>query len=855
MKEMKKFTIGILAMMLFFVGTINGQWSSQTSGYSSPWILFDNSFVPGQNDVGFIGGMHTTWNGDGVILKTEDGGATWDTNLGGSDGSLFGIEAIFFTSEDVGFAAGWDSDVKYTEDGGDTWTDITIGSNIWYYTDIEFWDEDNGAVSARLNSGVSAVWITDDGGDTWTESTGVSIGIVDMAYADANTIYAVGNDEDIIRSTNGGSSFSLNHDGSDPDNDPLLGVHFYNSNFGVVGGMDGKVLMTTNGGTSWSTTQIAGSYPSFYAVYCWNEDSVYVGGTDNIIYKTVDGGSNWTSDNGGGSGTLYQFAVTANKTSYVSGASGVILTKEAPLGAEFVADFTEICVGSTVNFTDNSSQATTWDWTFDGGTPSTSTDQNPSVVYSTPGEFTVELTVTDGLGNSDTEIKYAYITVNDTPVQASEPDGEENVCAGNYYPYTTDEVDYATDYEWELSPADAGTLTWNMNEAELETADDWTGDFTIKVRASNDCGDGDWSDEFSGSLFGSPADYEVEGGGSYCLGDDGVEITLNGSDSGIDYELYLDGDPTGTILSGTGSELNFGLQTEEGYYTVVASNSNCDMTMTGQVQVSIDYPPLEPGTPTGPEIICNEESTDYETDGTGDADSYEWILEPEEAGTIMPNGMEANVVWNSEFSGTAYISVYGINDCGDGNPSEELEVAVDGTPSPEILGEALACDFSTEMYEVEETAGSTYTWEVTGGTITDGQGTYMITVDWDGVGTGTIDVAEETENGCEGVSETFEVTIDDCTAIGENGMLENVTVYPNPARNNVNISLSVEAGKSFQTNVYSTMGQLVYSTQEVGNGNNQVINIDVNNLPQGLYIIQVAADSELLWQGKFQRTK
>ncbi len=853
--KMKKFTFYAVIILLFIGGNINAQWTEQDSGFESPWILFDNSFPPGQNSVGFVGSMKTTYNGDGVILKTEDGGVNWDVNLGGTDGSLFGIEAIFFTTLDIGYAAGWDDDIKYTDDGGDTWSDMSVGTGIWYYTDIEFWDEDNGVISGRLSSGVSQVWVTDDGGDSWTAATGVSIGIIDLAYADATTLFAVGSEEDIIESTDGGSSWSLNYDGTDPDNDPLLGVHFYNSSFGVVGGMDGKVLITTNGGSSWSTTQIAGNYPSFYAVHCYNTDSIYVGGTDNIIYKSTDGGNNWVSDNGGGSGTLYQFAVTDNKTTYVSGSSGVILVKEAPLGADFYADVTEVCAGGTVNFTDNSSQAATWDWTFDGGTPYTSTDQNPSVVYSTPGTYSVELTVTDGSSNSDTEFKAAYITVTDTPGQADEPDGDDEVCSGNYYPYTTDEVDFATDYEWELSPADAGTLTWSMNEAELETADDWTGDFTIKVRASNDCGTGDWSDEFSGSLFTSPGDYEVEGGGSYCLGDDGVEVTLSGSDTGIDYELYLDGDATGNIIAGTGSELNFGLQTDEGYYSVVASNDNCDQSMTGQVQVTIDFPPTEPGIPTGDEIICNEESSDYETTGSDDADSYDWILTPEDAGTIVPNGLEANVVWDSEFIGTAYVSVYGINDCGDGNPSEELEIAVNGLPSPEITGESVVCDFSTEMYEVTETTGSTYTWEVTGGTITDGQGTYEITVDWAGVGTGTVDVSEETEDGCEGDSETFDVMIDDCTGLTEQALLDDVTVYPNPARSTVNINLTVGQGTVYKTNVYNTMGQLVFTSEQSGTGSQQLIRIDANAFPQGLYIIHVTSENALLWQGKFEKTK
>jgi PKD repeat protein len=53
---------------------------------------------------------------------------------------------------------------------------------------------------------------------------------------------------------------------------------------------------------------------------------------------------------------------------------------------------------------------TGWNWTFAGGTPSTSTLQNPGVVYTTPGTYTVTLTATDG-GTSDVETMTNYITV------------------------------------------------------------------------------------------------------------------------------------------------------------------------------------------------------------------------------------------------------------------------------------------------------------------------------------------------------------------------------------------------------------------------------------------------------------
>lgn len=85
-------------------------------------------------------------------------------------------------------------------------------------------------------------------------------------------------------------------------------------------------------------------------------------------------------------------------------------TSTAPV-ANFTASSTAIVVGGTVAFTDQSTQApTSWSWTFSGGSPATSTSQNPQVTYATAGTYAVSLTATNAQG-SDTKTMSGYITV------------------------------------------------------------------------------------------------------------------------------------------------------------------------------------------------------------------------------------------------------------------------------------------------------------------------------------------------------------------------------------------------------------------------------------------------------------
>jgi len=81
--------------------------------------------------------------------------------------------------------------------------------------------------------------------------------------------------------------------------------------------------------------------------------------------------------------------------------------------ANFIADQTNIAPGGTVHFTDQSTNdPTTWNWSFPGGNPETSTDQNPIVTYSAAGEYDVTLTVSNPGGtNALTRANYIHVAV------------------------------------------------------------------------------------------------------------------------------------------------------------------------------------------------------------------------------------------------------------------------------------------------------------------------------------------------------------------------------------------------------------------------------------------------------------
>jgi PKD repeat protein len=120
-----------------------------------------------------------------------------------------------------------------------------------------------------------------------------------------------------------------------------------------------------------------------------------------------------------------------------------IICPAIPPVANFSANSTTVCAGTTVTFTDLSTNfPNTWSWSFAGGTPAVSTVQNPGIVYNTPGVYTVTLTATNAHG-SNTKTVTGYITVNAIPT--ADAGSNVSICNGSG---TTLNASGGASYSW-----------------------------------------------------------------------------------------------------------------------------------------------------------------------------------------------------------------------------------------------------------------------------------------------------------------------------------------------------------------------------------------------------------------------
>jgi uncharacterized delta-60 repeat protein len=516
--------------------------------------------------------------------------------------------------------------------------------------------------------------------------------------------------------------------------------------------------------------------------------------------------------------------------------------------ASFTASQNLICEGSAVQFTNTSLGAgLEYEWTFEGGTPATSTLTNPLVTYTAAGTFDVKLKV----NNTEYADSISYtnmIEVIAIPAIPAIPSGPASICNLQSAQYTISTVPYATSYNWLLTPSSAGILTGNGTSASFTAASTWTGSYTIAAQAANQCGSSSWSATVSGTVFHLPLAYTLQGNDTYCEGTSGTVLTLSGSETGVSYQLLLDGLAFGAVVAGTGSALTWPDITSIGFYTVDAQTSNCTNGMAGQIYVSSITAPAQPAFPAGPAQVCSNVPAVYSVSGITEGDALVWSLTPSSAGTLTPTGNTVSISWAEGFTGNASLSVLAQNDCGNSPQSEALAVTVNESPAPVVLGLQTVCQNWSVIYEVLNNAGSSYNWTVAGGTIASGNGTNVITVIWNTVGNGSISVTETNSAQCIGTSVAYQVLVDICIGTDELKTSTDLQVFPNPAYDNLTLVFPQQSAGENTVRITDALGRIAF--EQKLNTTDGTINLDVSSLKNGYYTLFLIKNGKLVMHTK-----
>jgi hypothetical protein len=343
----------------------------------------------------------------------------------------------------------------------------------------------------------------------------------------------------------------------------------------------------------------------------------------------------------------------------------------------------------------------------------------------------------------------------------------------------------------------------------------------------------------------------ISGPAKLCPGDAGIYSTGTVARA----RTYTWTVPTGmTIVSGQGTNI-INVITGPSYTggTVsVACNNTCGTGPSRSRTVSLNIPgtpaPIS-GQATG---LCNSTGVVFSTTGTPEATSYLWSVPP---GVTIVSGQGTGTITvnvSNTFT-TGSINVTGQNSCGFGLTRSLTIFGTPGQAGP-ISGPTAICPGATGIvYQVATVAGAdVYTWTVpAGATIVSGQGTKIITVDYNTTPASGLVISVRTSNNC-GLSPIrslsgISVNSANCGGprSGDNSaMLSGFSIFPNPATDRITLNFETMQDSDYRIRITDVAGRLVFTEEGAAVEGINRKDYAVDHLNGGIYFVTLETAGE-----------
>jgi hypothetical protein len=254
---------------------------------------------------------------------------------------------------------------------------------------------------------------------------------------------------------------------------------------------------------------------------------------------------------------------------------------------------------------------------------------------------------------------------------------------------------------------------------------------------------------------------------------------------------------------------------------------------------AIAQPGVIAGTSTN---LCSGGSFTYTIAAVTGATGYFWNVP---AGWTITGNTGTSITVSIPSTGftTATLSVSAQNACGYGTARSLTLSALPSTPAS-VSGPISVCPSAKDLtYSTPAVNGVSYTWTVpTGATITVGQGTSSITANW-GTVAGSVTVKAGNACGTNSTAKALAVTLSvSCREAVEEiaeTLTETISLYPNPAVNSATLSFRTARESDYQVRVINALGQSVYSSEGKATEGANTIDLNLEKLSSGLYIVQL----------------
>jgi photosystem II stability/assembly factor-like uncharacterized protein len=426
-----------------FRATPNGYWITNDGG-----IYFSSDFFVNSNSVQMDGihgsefwGFGTGWNEDIMVGGLyHNGTAAWHENYAANNYlGLGGAEPA------SGYVNPGESRRVYSSDIGGAILPAAIGQPIERFS-VGLWPNESyfSAESGRMDfdprcwnivyiGNGNKLWKSVDGGASYnllyTFGTSAASKIIqtEISWNNPNIIYTCqhGSGGKVWRTSDGGNNWTslmLPLPGTGGNRNRLLiSLSPIDSNLlwlAYPSGANGnKIFFTADGGATWTnvTDTALDNQEVRWIQHIGNTNGGVYCLTNQTLYYRNNSSAGWQVDNSGLPSYVNGLSVKPfyrdgkmRLSTYGRGVWESLLQDNPvrPVAQPQVdkLNYSVNCEADTFRFEDHSvlnHSGAVWQWSFPGGSPSSSTLRNPKVVYGTPGTYTANLRVTDSAGFSD----------------------------------------------------------------------------------------------------------------------------------------------------------------------------------------------------------------------------------------------------------------------------------------------------------------------------------------------------------------------------------------------------------------------------------------------------------------------
>ncbi len=467
-----------------------------------------------------------------------------------------------------------------------------------------------------------------------------------------------------------------------------------------------------------------------------------------------------------------------------------------PTASVAITGDTTFCQGDSVTFKATPS-GLAYQWYLNGSTINGAT----AAIYSTmaSGNYSVAVIANGGCG--DTSRKYS-VTVNTTTSATANAASSTSFCQGG-------SVDLNATAGANLS------YQWLMNGSAINGATAATynatasGDYSVIVATNGACSDTSTAITVTVTTK-TTATATAAGATTFCLGGSVVLNAVTGS--GLTYEWLMNG----TTISGATADSY--TATASGDYQVLVNPGVCSDTSTA---IAVIVMPVTTATATaaGATTFCQGSSVTINGNSSGGL-AFQWLKD----GAII-SGATSNS-YTATTSGDYRVVVTPTGGCNDTSSAITLTVTAKATIGT-ITGSTTSLTNTSKTYSVANISGATFNWVVTGGTISNGQGTSSVTILWGAVGAGSIKVNTD-------CSDTSSLATTVHVGIMAADLLR-LNVYPNPTSNLLNIELPQATSGTL------TLTDMAGKTIQHWTMQQSNLSIRMASLPAGVYMVQYSS--------------